>query len=102
MVLEHFLPTDDATALIERLTMLPAGLKSASDSMQADLLFARVASLTDALRGAGSNETARLAARLLLADLCLVSTRFRGQTTALDDMLTRAHDGLAAACAHAS
>jgi hypothetical protein len=56
-----------------------------------------MAALTDALRDGGSNETCRLAERLLLTDLALVAAQFRGRTNALNESLTRALEALAAA-----
>lgn len=89
-------PSDDLTALLERLRLQPAGPASLSEvnRAQLDLLLARIASLTDALRGAPSDETSRLAARLLLADLGLVAAQFRGRANDIAGALTRALDGI--------
>jgi hypothetical protein len=89
-------PPDDLTALLERLKLQPAGAASLSEVSRAqlDLLLARIASLTDALRGAPSDETSRLAARLLLADLSSVAAQFRGRANDIAGALARALDGL--------
>ena len=89
-------PSDDLTALLERLRLQPAGAASLSEVNRAhlDLLLARIASLTEALRGAQSDETSRLAARLLLAALGLVAAQFRGRANDTADALTRALDGI--------
>ena len=89
-------PSDDLTALLERLRLQPAGVGSLSEvnRAQLDLLLARIASLTDVLRDAPSDETSRLAARLLLADLGLVAAQFRGRTNDIAGALTRAVDGI--------
>jgi hypothetical protein len=89
-------PSDDLTALLERLRLHPAGRASLSEVNQAhlDLLLGRIASLTDALRDAQSDETARLTARLLLADLALVAAQFRGRANDVAGALARAADGI--------
>ena len=89
-------PSDDLTALLERLRLQPAGPASLPEvnRAQLDLLLARIASLTDAVRGAPPDETSRLAARLLLADLGLVAAQFRGRANDTASALTRALDGI--------
>lgn len=95
-VSNHVSPSDDLTALLERLRLQPAGAASLSEVSQAhlDLLLARIASLTEALRDAQSDETSRLAARLLLADLAPVVARFRGGANDIAGALARAADGI--------
>lgn len=89
-------PSHDLTALLERLRLQPAGPASLSEvnRAQLDLLLARIASLTEALRDAPSDETSRLAARLLLADLSSVAAQFRGRANDIAGALTRALDGI--------
>ncbi len=81
--------TDDLTALLQQLRLQPPGAKSPSEvhRAQTDLLLARISSLTDTLRGAEWNDSSRAAARLLLADLAMVSAQFRGQATAISEKL---------------
>ena len=83
---------DGLTAVLQRLRPHQAGTQSPSEVTQAqvELLMVRIASLTEALRGAESNESSRNAARLLLADVAMVASQFRGNTNALDERLTRA------------
>lgn len=77
--------------LLERLSLQQAGAKSPSEVTQAqvDLLLARIASLTDVLRTAESNDTTRLASRMLLSDLALVAAQFRGRANEIAESLTR-------------
>jgi len=88
--------SNDLTALLERLRLQSAGAASLPEVHQAqlDLLLARIASLTEALRDTKSDETSRLAARLLVADLGLVAAQFRGRANDIAASLTRAIDGL--------
>ena len=88
--------SNDLTVLLERLRRQSAGAASLPEvhQTQLDLLLARIASLTDALRGAPSDETSRLAARLLLADLSSVAAQFRGRANDIAGALARALDGL--------
>lgn len=61
--------------------------------MQAEieLLLARIASLSETLGNATqSTETFRVAARLLLADVAMVTAHFRGNSNTLSERLTRA------------
>lgn len=80
---------DDLTALLRRLRLHEAGTLSPSEVTQAqvELLLARIASLTETLRGAESNEASRTAAHLLLADLAMVAAQIRGNTNALGERL---------------
>ncbi len=84
-------PVDDLTAVLQRLHLHQAGTRSPSEVTQAqiELLLARIAALTETLRGAESNESSRIAARLLLADVAMVAAQFRGNTNALGERLTR-------------
>ena len=88
--------------LLERLRLPPAGAKPTSDVTleQVDVLLARIASLTEALRGAAENETTRLASRILIGDLALVVAQFRGRANELTAALTRARDDIRAEIAN--
>jgi hypothetical protein len=81
--------TGDLTALLQQLRLQDPGGKSPSEVHQAqiDLLLARIASLTDTLRTADWNDTSRTAARLLLADLAMVTAQLRGRATATSETL---------------
>lgn len=81
---------DDLTAVLRRLRLQEAWTQSPSEVTQAqiELLLARIASLTETLRGAASDGSSRTAARLLLADLAMVAAQFRGNTNALGKQLT--------------
>ncbi len=58
------------------------------------MAFARISALTDLLRANGSSDDAtRLAARLLLADLGMVSAWFRGEANEAASALARVLDG---------
>lgn len=87
---------DDLTALFEGLSLQPGGGQLSPEVAQAqfDQLLARVAELTGALRGAGSDGTTRLAARLLVADLGFVAAHLRGRTNDIGASLTRAIEGI--------
>jgi hypothetical protein len=87
---------DDLILLLERVRLPSAGAKPSSDVTleQLDALIARIASLTDALRGAAEDETAQLASRMLIGDLALVASQFRGRANDLVAALTRARDDL--------
>lgn len=92
----------DLTVLLERLRLPPAGAKPTSDVTleQVDVLLARIASLTEALRGAAENETTQLASRILIGDLALVAAQFRGRANELTAALTRASDDIRAEIAN--
>ena len=81
----------DLTAVLQQLRLHQAWTQSPSEITQAqvELLLVRIAVLTEALRGAESNESSRSATRLLLADVAMVSAQFRGNTNALGERLTR-------------
>jgi len=79
------LTADDLTQLLERLTVERAGAQSSiqAGDAQIEMLCARVTLLTEALRDAEASDAARLAARMLLADLAQVTRQFRGRTNSL-------------------
>ena len=83
---------DELILLLEGLRLPLAGEKPAPDVTleQVDVLLARIASLTEALRGAEEDETAQLASRILIGDLALVTAQFRGRANELAEALTRA------------
>jgi hypothetical protein len=87
---------NDLILLLERLRLPPAGAKPTSDVTleQVDVLIARIASLTEVLRGAAEDETAQLASRMLMSDLALVAAQFRGRANELVAALTRARDDI--------
>ena len=87
---------NDLVQLLERAHPAPAGAKRTSDVTleQVDILLARVASLTDALRGALEGEAVHLTGRLLISDLALVTAQFRGRTNELVAALARARGEL--------
>jgi hypothetical protein len=90
-------------AILDRFGVERPGARSVSEITdgQVELLLARIAALTDALRGAEPNDATVIATRVLISDLTLVAGQFRGRangmrkelTTALAD-LRGAFDGL--------
>ena len=83
--------------LLERLRLQLASAGSLPPDVaqtQVDFLLARIAALTEALRGAGGDDTTRLATRVLLSDLALVAAQFRGRANAVGASLTGALDGI--------
>jgi len=93
------LTADDLTQLLERLTVERAGAQSSiqAGAAQIEMLCARVTLLTEALRDAEASDAARLAARMLLADLAQVTRQFRGRTNSLRASLEAAVDDMRAA-----
>jgi hypothetical protein len=84
---------NELTDLLERFRPERAAGKAAPAEIteaQVQLLFARVAALTDALRGAESNEAARLAMRVALNDLATIADQFRGRTNMMRAALAKA------------
>lgn len=85
----------DLIALLERVPLAtPARSLAGIRQAKLELTLARVASLTDALRGAEPTDASRVAARLLLADLADVAAQFRTGIREISDALTSAADGL--------
>ena len=101
MVADGAFTTDALTALLGRLAIERAGSLGPTEITQAqvDLLLARIGALTEALRDAASNDSTRLAARLLIADLALVAGQFRGSTNAMRASLSVTLDELKRALA---
>ena len=87
---------DELILLLERVRLPSAGEKHAPDVSleQVDVLLARIASLTEALRGATEDETAQLTSRILIGDLALVTAQCRGRANELVGALTRARDDI--------
>jgi hypothetical protein len=73
----------DLAALLEGLRLRPQDVPSraAANGAQLELAFARISALTELVRRRVSSDeaTMRLAQRMLLADLGLVSASFRGE-----------------------
>ena len=87
---------EELILLLERLRRPSAGEKHAPDVTleQVDVLLARIASLTEALRDAKEDETAQLTSRILIGDLALVTAQFRGRANELAGALSRARDDI--------
>jgi hypothetical protein len=95
------LTADELTELIARFPLERAGTKTLEEITQAQVqqLFERVEALSALLRGASSNETARLASRMLLRDLTAVAAHFRGRANVLGPSLANARTQLREALA---
>lgn len=80
--------------LLQQLQLQTSRAGSPSEAAQAasDLLLDRLAALTRALRGADANDTSRIAARLLLADVATAAAQLRGEASAHAASLTRVLD----------
>ena len=80
---------DDLTAVLQRIRLHQAGTQPPSEVTQAqvELLLTRIASLTEILRGGGTDASARTAARLLLADAAMVTAQFRGSANEVGERL---------------
>lgn len=92
-------PAADLLDILTRLALRPADVGSSAAAVrgQQDLLLARVSALTAAVRDAPAGDDARLAARLLLADIGLVLAHLRGQATELAAALDEALGSLRSA-----
>ena len=90
------LSLDELTALLERCSSAHAGGHggAAAGQPHVELLVARVAAVTEALRDADSNEATRLAERMLVADLALLAAQFRAGANAIGTSLAGALDTL--------
>ena len=82
--------------LLERMPLERAGGKTIDETSQtqAQHVLARIAALTDTMRRSESNETARLASRLLLDDLATVAALFRARANEISVLLTKGLDDL--------
>ena len=83
---------EDLTTLLESVGVPRAGARTQSEVADAQItrLLTRISALTDALRAPSSNDTARLASRILLDDLGLVSAQFRGTANTMHASLEAA------------
>jgi hypothetical protein len=90
---------DDLTTLLERFRIERGTASTAGEAADAQLqiLVARIAELTGVLRDAPADDTGRLAARLLLADLAQVAGQFRGRANETGASIASALDHLAEA-----
>jgi hypothetical protein len=84
------LTSEELTAVLDRFRVERPGPRSLSEitEAQVDLVVARLAALTDAIRGGESNEATLLASRILLSDLAFVAGQFRGRANAMRVSLT--------------
>jgi hypothetical protein len=98
-VADPLVTADDLTRLLEQLTVErgQAQTPAQAGDAQVELLIARITLLTEALRGAEASDTARLAARLLVADLAQVTAQFRGRTNGIRAALESAVEEMRAA-----
>lgn len=96
----HTLAIAELTEILERFAVERAGGRAAEEIVEAQtqLLLARIAALTEVLRGATPNDTAHLASRLLVSDLAGVAAQFRGRANGMRSLLAKAlvdvRDGL--------
>lgn len=83
---------DDLAVVLQQLRLQRAEAHSPSEVTQAqvELLLARIASVTDALRGARPSETSGAATRLLLADIAMATASFRSHANEVGIRLSRA------------
>lgn len=102
VVAERTFTSDDLAALLERCPVEHVGTRLSLEVTegQVQLLLSRIAALTDALRDVESNETTRLAYRMLLSDLALVAGQFRGRANGLHASLAEAVASLGDTIAH--
>ena len=102
VVAERTFTPDDLAALLERFPGERAGTRLSVEvtEFQVQLLLSRIAALTDALRDAESNETTRVAHRILLSDLTLVAGQFRGRANVLRASLVETLASLRETIAH--
>ncbi|MGH9723005.1 MAG: hypothetical protein ACRD8O_22570 [Bryobacteraceae bacterium] len=86
------LSVHELAGLLERFPLERAGGRTFEEIADAhvQLLLARIAALTDLLRGAEPNETTHLASRLLLSDLTIVAAHFRGRANVMRPSLAKA------------
>jgi hypothetical protein len=89
----------DLLDILTRLRLQPADATSAAAAArgQLEIVVARIAALTDALRAGGGDADARLASRLLLADVGQVVAQLRGEANELAAALDRALEALRSA-----
>ena len=92
---------DDLTRLLEQLAVERGQAQTSAQAgdAQVEMLVARIKLLTEALRGAAAGDAARLASRLLVADLSQVTAQFRGRTNGIRASLESAVAEMRAALA---
>ena len=85
----------DLAAILERFNLPRAGAQppDAVASAQLELVLGRIVALTDALRAADGDETARLAMRMLVTDLGFVAAQFRARANEVSASLSGVLDG---------
>lgn len=95
------LTADELTELIAGFPLERAGTRTLEAITQAQVqqLFEGIEALSALLRGASSNETARLASRMLLRELTAVAAHFRGRANVLGPSLANARTQLREALA---
>jgi hypothetical protein len=100
-VSHHELTADELTELIARFPLERSGTRTLEEITEAQVqqLFGRLEALTRLLRGTSSNETTRLASRMLLHDLTAVAAHFRGRSNVLGTSLASARTQLGEALA---
>jgi hypothetical protein len=88
----HPLTSRELTELLERFPLERTGGRTLEEMTEAQLqlLMARIAALTDMLRGAEPNDAAHLASRMLLGDLATVAAQFRGRANGTRSSLAKA------------
>jgi hypothetical protein len=89
---ERTLTSDELKALLERFSLERAGERTFEEvaEAQVQLLTAKIAALTDMLRGSEANDTVHLASRMLLGDLAAIAAHFRGRVNAMRSPLAKA------------
>lgn len=90
---------DDLARLLERLSVERGAAQSPAQAgdAQVEALAARIQLLTEALRDAEPSDAARLAARMMLADLAQVTAQFRGRANGIRHSLETAVEEMRAA-----
>lgn len=90
---------DDLARLLERLSVErgPAQSSAQAGDAQVEALAARIQLLTEALRDAEASDAARLAERMMLADVAQVTAQFRGRANGIRKSLETAVEEMRAA-----
>jgi DNA anti-recombination protein RmuC len=98
-VADPLVTAGDLTRLLEQLAIErgQAQTPAQAGEAQVELLAARITLLTEALRGAEASDAARLAARLLVADLAQLTAQFRARTNGIRASLESAVEEMRAA-----
>jgi hypothetical protein len=84
-VADRPLTLGELTELLDRFPLERAGDRTFDEVTDAQVQhqLARIAALTEMLRGATPNETAQLASRMLLRDLTAVAAHFRARANTI-------------------